>query len=428
MNKRARNDDGVEATTRRFIIWCTLGALLVISAALSLSASRSTSSPTAGAKDTAFFEHYWRRPIPPQGAPPAAFTPIEASLAPQDCGACHPVQYQDWQTSLHAQAMGPGVVGQLIDMLDNSPEEALFCQTCHAPLTEQLPKIQPSGDSGGVIDNPHYQPVLREQGLVCAACHVRQHERFGPPKRPDAPPSPPVTPHGGVTRTAAFERSEFCMGCHQFEADGFALNGKLLQNTYQEWQASRYAKEGVQCQNCHMPDRRHLWRGIHDADMVKSGVTVDLSTKKPTYRAGEMLQAALRITNSGVGHHFPTYVTPRVVVRFALLGKDGQPVPGTQKEAVIGRDVPLDLSRELSDTRIPAGDTVTINYSQRVPRAGLTLRATATVEPDYFYNRFFRAILDGGQVSTGRQQIQQALKRTEESPFVIFTQEVSLRK
>lgn len=412
---------------RCLTIWLLLGALLIIGAAFGLSAGRRPPGPTAGAEDTAFLESYWRRPIPPQGTPPAAFTPLEASLAPQDCGACHPVQYQDWQTSLHAQAMGPGVVGQLIDMLDNNPEEALFCQTCHAPLTEQLPKIQPSGDGGGVIDNPQYQPALREQGLVCATCHVRQHERFGPRKRPDAPPSPPVIPHGGVTRTAAFERSEFCMGCHQFEADGFALNGKLLENTYQEWLASRYAKEGIQCQNCHMPDRRHLWRGIHDLEMVKSGVTIDLSTKRPTYRAGEMLQATLRITNSGVGHHFPTYVTPRAVVRLELIGKDSQPVPDTQKEAVIGRDVPLDLSRELSDTRIPAGETVAINYSQRVPRAGLRLRATVTVEPDYFYNRFFRAILDGGQVSKGRQQIQQALKRTEESPFVIFKQEIGLR-
>jgi hypothetical protein len=323
--------------------------------------------------------------------------------------------------------MGPGVMGQLVDMLDNNPEEALFCQTCHAPLTEQLPKVQPTGSGGGIVDNPHYQVALREQGLVCATCHVRQHERFGPQKRPDAPPSPPVIPHGGVTRTAAFGRSEFCMGCHQFEEDGFALNGKLLENTYQEWQASRYAKEGVQCQDCHMPQRRHMWRGIHDPEMAKSGVTIELTTKKPTYRPGETLLAALRIINSGVGHHFPTYVTPRVVVRFELLGKDGQPTPDTQKEAVIGRDVPLDLSRELSDTRIPAGETMTISYTQKVPQAGLTLRVTVMVEPDYFYNKFFRAILDGGQVSKGRHQIQEALKRTEESLFVLFKQEVSLR-
>ena len=54
--------------------------------------------------------------------------------------------------------------------------------------------------------------------------------------------------------------------CHQFTPDGFALNGKLLETTYNEWKASRFAREGVQCQDCHMPDRRHRWRGIHDPD------------------------------------------------------------------------------------------------------------------------------------------------------------------
>ncbi len=29
-----------------------------------------------------------------------------------------------------------------------------------------------------------------------------------------------------------------------------------------------------------MPDRRHLWRGIHDPEMVKQGVMVDLKTSK----------------------------------------------------------------------------------------------------------------------------------------------------
>ncbi len=28
------------------------------------------------------------------------------------------------------------------------------------------------------------------------------------------------------------------MSCHQFGADGYALNGKLLENTYEEWKAS----------------------------------------------------------------------------------------------------------------------------------------------------------------------------------------------
>jgi hypothetical protein len=407
----------------RNLVWCILAALLAVGAAFALSATRKSHPPTEA---LSVLTQYWQRPIPAQGTPPPTFTPIEGSLAPQDCGVCHPMQYQDWQTSLHAHSMGPGVMGQLVDILDNNPEEALFCQTCHAPLTEQLLQVQPTSSGGGVLDNAHYQAVLREQGLVCAVCHVRQHQHFGPPKRTDAPPSPAAIPHDGVTRTTAFVRSEFCTGCHQFEEDGLALNGKLLENTYQEWKVSRYAKEGVQCQDCHMPDRRHLWRGIHDPNMVKSGVTIALATSKPTYRQGEMLEAALRITNSGVGHYFPTYVTPRVVVRFELMDNDGEPVSDTQKEAVIGRDVPLDLSRELFDTRIPPGETLTINYRQRIPRAGLTLRAKVTVEPDHFYHKFFQAILDGGQASKGHAQIQQALMRTQESPFGIFERKVIL--
>jgi len=115
-----------------------------------------------------------------------------------------------------------------------------------------------------------------------------------------------------------------------------------------------------------------------------------------------------------------------VVIRFALVDKDGKPLKNTQKEAVIGREVPLDLSRELFDTRIPPGKTVAINYGPRVRQAGLTLRATVTVYPDNFYTKFFQANLTGGQALKGRALLEQALKRTQESPFVIFKQEVPL--
>src|SRR5207249_4863664 len=102
------------------------------------------------------------------------------------------------------------------------------------------------------------------------------------------PTAPSETlPHNGVTRTPAFLRSEFCQSCHQFTPEGFALNGKLLENTYAEWKASRFAREGVQCQDCHMPDRRHLWRGIHDPEMVRSGLTIDASAGASRYRPGE---------------------------------------------------------------------------------------------------------------------------------------------
>jgi len=186
--------------------------------------------------DRSFLERHWQRPIPPQGSAPRRFTPIERSLAPASCGTCHPAQLADWKTTLHARSMGPGVTGQLGTMWRDDPESTRLCLSCHAPLAEQ----QPQTDAGKT--NPAFDPELTRAGLACAVCHVRRHERFGPPRRDGSTAStvPPASlPHNGATRTAAFERSEFCASCHQFEADGLALNGKLLENTYEDGSAAR---------------------------------------------------------------------------------------------------------------------------------------------------------------------------------------------
>jgi hypothetical protein len=364
-----------------------------------------------------FLTRHWRRPIAPQGVPPFRFSPLEASLAPQSCGTCHPAQLSDWSTTLHAKSMGPGVKGQLADLWRTDAESARLCLTCHGPLAEQQP------ENRGIFD-----AALQGQGVVCAACHVRQHQRFGPPRRdqPTQVSSPTASlPHGGATRTPAFMASEFCSSCHQFEADGFPLNGKLLENTYEEWKVSPAAARGLQCQDCHMPDRRHLWRGIHDLEMVRSAVFVDVATDRPRYRTRDEVAARITITAPGVGHHFPTYVTPRVVVRAALVDGAGREIPASAAERVIAREVSLDLSRELFDTRIAAGGRFVFDYRRRVERAGLSLRVRVTVYPDHFYTRFFESLLGSG-ASRGTTEVKQALDATRRSTFELYRRDLPL--
>ena len=372
-----------------------------------------------------FLERHWTRPIPPQGQPPGRATEVERSLAPESCGVCHPAQFADWKTSLHAGAMGPGIAGQLVEMARSDPESARECLSCHAPLAEQQSVI---AGPKGLVANPRFDPALHRAGLVCAACHVRRHERFGPPRRDgslvsEAPPA--RLPHNGATRTPAFLRAEFCSSCHQFPPDGFALNGKLLQNTYAEWRASPAARQGLQCQDCHMPDRRHLWRGIHDPDMVKSGVEISLATDRPRYRLGQSLQATLTITSRRVGHHFPTYVTPRVVIRAELVDGAGQTVTGSVQEQAIAREVTLDLSREVADTRLPAGGRLAVSYRRRIERPDLRLRVTVTVYPDHFYTRFFESLLASG-AGAGERQIREALEATRRSRFTLYQRDLPL--
>ncbi|MBI2879011.1 MAG: redoxin family protein, partial [Candidatus Rokubacteria bacterium] len=376
----------------------------------------------------AFLERHWQRPIPLQGKPPAGWNPLEASLDPASCGACHPAQLEEWKTSLHAKAMGPGVMGQLVDMYRTDPATAIHCQSCHAPLTEQLPRVERTAAGRTAFRaNRAFDRALKAQGLVCAACHVREWQRFGPPKRDGslegAAPREQL-PHHGATRTPAFLRSEFCKECHQFPPDGYALNGKLLENTYEEWRASPYAREGVQCQDCHMPDRRHLWRGIHDPEMVKRAVTIDLKTSKPRYCPGETIRAVLTVTNTGAGHSFPTYLTPKVFVRMELVDAQGQPVPESLEEAVIGREATLDLSRELYDTRLAPKASFAMRYSRKIDRPGLRLRARVVVEPDHFYTRFFEAVIP--QAQRGKRQLEEALAETRRSHFTIFSRDLPL--
>ncbi len=378
------------------------------------------------AEQQGFLARHWQLPIPPQGQPPPRYSPIEASLLPKSCGTCHPAELADWQTTVHAASMSPGVKGQLVEMLGTDAASALQCYTCHAPLTEQQEKV--ADRAGGYRANPAFDATLKAQGLVCAACHVRAHERFGPPKRDGTLASAlprEKLPHNGVTRTPAFLRSEFCKECHQFPADGYALNGKLLENTYNEWKAGPFGRAGVQCHECHMPDRRHLWRGIHDPDMVRSGVTLTVTTDKARYRPGDTVSATVTLASTKVGHYFPTYVTPRVVVTAELTDAAGRPVPGSREERVIGRDVPLDLSRELADTRIPPGERFVLAYRRPVDAPGLRLRVVVTVYPDHFYTRFFESFLAQG-AGKGTLEIREALAATRRSTFLLYARELTL--
>ncbi|HTY77257.1 MAG TPA: multiheme c-type cytochrome [Candidatus Bathyarchaeia archaeon] len=372
-----------------------------------------------------FIERHWRGSIPPQGAPPARFSPIERSLQPEACGACHPVQLGDWQTSLHARSMGPGVMGQLVEMRRREPATARSCARCHAPVAEQRPELL---EANRVVTNPDFDVTLESRGIICASCHLRGREHFGPPRRDgstDSRVSRERLPHGGVTRTGAFLRAEFCASCHQFGSEGLAFNGKPLENTFSEWRRSPAARRGWQCQHCHMPDRRHLWRGIHDPEMVRGGLDIVLRAGRERYRAGEAARATLVITTPRVGHAFPTYVTPQVRVKAELRDAAGQVVAGSVEERVIGRQVPLDLSREIADTRIPPGGRFTLAYSRRVDGPGWRLYVTITVLPDEFYTRFFEVLLTS-VAGAGEADIRRALEATRRSPYTLYEKELPL--
>ncbi len=411
--------------------------LLVFSALCSLIV---LSSVAIGGEDFLSVSEYWKRPVPLQRN--------SNFFYPEECGKCHKSQYGDWKDSLHSKAVGPGLLGQLtgtdLKSIPNDPQFAQSCYFCHAPMEEQAEMIEnksgvrglpPQALSGGqesekdnYIKNPNFDNKLKLSGVSCAVCHLREGKIYGPPLRKGKGQgargkgsgeksqisnlkSQIKDAHDGFIEKDFFEKAEFCAACHQLD-EGYELNGKVLTNTYREWKKSIYSKNNITCQNCHMPDRQHLFRGIHDPEMVKRGITIN------AVREGS--NARLVITNTGVGHFFPTYVTPVVVIKGFMLDKNDKVIARSMKKAFIGRKVNLDLSKEIFDTRIPPEKSFEFDYTVSKSYNSGKLVFEVWVYPDEFYNRFYRDLLKGKNGGFDGKEIEKAFKITEKSGYRLF--------
>lgn len=393
---------------RAVVIIAALSGVLFASSALAQEAGQSVEE---------FVTRHWQSPLAPQGKAPKDFSPIEKSLDPKSCGTCHPVQYQDWKTSLHAKSTGPGVVGQWVD----SPAGAQDCVPCHAPLFEQQAYLV--SPSGSAVKNSAYVEGLDGKGLICAACHVRNQTRLGPPKvgKPLGP-SREKAPHGGVTREVAYERSEFCRECHQHPA-ATAVNGKPIENTYVEWKEGPYSKMGVQCQDCHMPGKKHIWRGIHDKEMTARAVTLGVKVPRAKDAVPGRATAEITLTNTGAGHMFPTYMVPAVFIKAELLDHDGRLIEGSRRVDPVRRNLEFTNQGwvERSDTRIPPQKTHSFAYNVPNPKGAKRLRVYVEVHPDDFYARsFFPSLLEEEMSAKARGMIQKARDHGLSTTYILY--------
>lgn len=292
-------------------------------------------APMAADLDT---QMYWR--FPASGA-----THIDNVSDASGCGVCHRAQYRAWRDSIHAHAWSSGVRAQWL-ALDGAARQN--CLRCHAPRLA-------ASNAGRDDANSH-------GGADCATCHVRNSRWFGP--------RTVTAPHGTVQAQTLFKRAEFCVACHQFGADGMALNGKPLENTFSEWRSSRHAAAGRTCQSCHMPQGRHTFKGIHDAAMTRAALRVQ----------ARRIRTGVRVTaiNVGAGHALPTYTTPAIALKLSGGGK--------VREAVLRRALAWDENGELtevSDTRLMPDASIDIDLA--LPVAG-TANVEVSVDPQYDYH------------------------------------------
>jgi len=276
--------------------------------------------------------YWWENPLPYQGVPKGL-----TSLSAAQCGVCHQEIYQEWQASIHAQALSDR---QFQAEMHKTPAVAWLCLNCHSPLENQIATI-----AIGVRNNSSHQPILQKnprfdaalsrEAITCAVCHVQDGVILGPWGDSSKAPHP-------VRREPKLLNEESCAACHQATA---AYTDTLVCtfDTAGEWRRSPYAKDGRSCTHCHMPEverpvaiggpvrhsRRHLFLGskipkeksipaAHRAfyDLYSNGLSVDIHPTRPP---------KLVLANARAGHLLPTGDPERyILVKAQLLDPSGK--------------------------------------------------------------------------------------------------------
>jgi len=122
-----------------------------------------------------------------------------------------------------------------------------------------------------------------------------------------------------------------------------------------------------------MPKGSHRFKGIHDAEMTRSALTIKAVRKATGF--------SLSLSNQFAGHALPTYATPRIIV--TLTSHDGK----NKKIHIIQRQLFLDSQQNLqqkADTRLQAGETITLFLPLKPQQQAM---ASIRVEPDHFYKQ-----------------------------------------
>jgi hypothetical protein len=124
-----------------------------------------------------------------------------------------------------------------------------------------------------------------------------------------------VAPSHGTQFSAVHTSSLICAPCHEYRNSlGFAVL-----TTYSEWEKSRYAKEGKDCQSCHMYQvagavvdpkvkkteaklNLHQMPGSHSIEQLNKTIKAQMSTS----REGDQLKVTVQVENVAAGHYVPT--------------------------------------------------------------------------------------------------------------------------
>ncbi len=203
-------------------------------------------------------------------------------------------------------------VPELKDVVDG-------CNGCHTPMAFAAGQLPPARPSEGTMAN---------ESVSCEVCHLIKGTTSDPPfnfsyiiqpgpTKFSSRENPKESPAHKIEVSPFHRTTEFCGTCHN-EKNPF---GVWVKSTQLEWKEGPYAKEGVRCQDCHMPKspfiyasmgqqyddaRLHLFHGAHDPGKVRGTIELRINPDIREAEPGEVVVFTVALFNAKTGHKFPT--------------------------------------------------------------------------------------------------------------------------
>ncbi len=288
------------------------------------------------------------------------------SVSAEKCRECHKEIYREWSTSMHGKAWSDPYF-QVDFRYDRSQQ---ICLNCHTPLQNQQENLVLGFNDKDKFDpilelNPDFDASLRDEGVTCAVCHVRDGKIVGPFETDDAP-------HPVIVDTEMTYGIKPCIRCH-------VVTGERWDTFYRIPPCGTVAEvkgtgQEPDCVGCHMPEvirpvavgmekrkgRKHLFWGGHFPQKVKEAL--DVEYKREFIRDRDTYRFDFTLTNIGTTHYLPTGTPDRhLTLELKLLDKSNTVVKEKifiMKRYILWRPFIIDLY----DTRLPYKDPKTFTF------------------------------------------------------------------
>ncbi len=241
------------------------------------------------------------------------------------CKSCHTDIYMQWNQSMMSQAYTHHwdeieYFDLAVAHMQKVPELKPVvdgCNGCHTPLAYLAGDLTPPRPSENSRAN---------ESVSCEVCHTITGFEGDTPFNFNFISSPgrlkygakhgKVSPHHDTKFLDIYQQAEYCGTCHN-EKDPY---GVWVKSTQLEWLEGPYSKQGVACQQCHMPKApgrsakmaeedmvaQHLFHGAHDPGKLAGAIEIRMHPDEREVPYDGVITISVQLFNGKCGHKVPS--------------------------------------------------------------------------------------------------------------------------